>query len=130
MRSLATGRIYESLAALPAGMVIPAEIAAQLTYSAPEQRLYWAGPMTAEQEKLLLTLNTGAAWQTAIAGIIQRMRDEIITNSILRLKNRLLGSQNQLRTAVQRYENLLDGATWRSRSTTRLGMKSAPWPRP
>lgn len=108
VRSLSAQRIFESLDALPPGVTIPPELAPQLIYNAAEKRLYWIGVMSEAQERQLLALHPGDAWQRAVGGLINRLRAEILTRAILQLQSRLLSSQNQLRNAERNYQNALD----------------------
>jgi len=109
VKSLIQRRIHEPLDALPAGIKIPPSLNAQLTYSAAQKRLYWKGPMSEVQERLLLSLSSDPAWLRAVTGLVNRMRVEIRDQNTLQLQSSLLSSQNALRSAERNYQNLLDG---------------------
>ncbi|GAB4146583.1 MAG: hypothetical protein Tsb009_19360 [Planctomycetaceae bacterium] len=108
IQSIIRRRIFVPLDALPANLQIPQNLAGQLIYNAAEKRLYWRGPMSEAQERLLDALSNDNNWKTAIAALTKRLRSETLTQDMLQLQSRLLSSENRLRAAEQNYQDLLD----------------------
>jgi outer membrane protein TolC len=108
VKSLIQLRIFEPLAALPAGIQIPPSLSGQLSYSAAKKRLYWKGPMGDVQERLLLSLSSDLNWKRAAAGLVGRMRTDVRDSNILRLQSNLLSSENSVRSAEVQYRTALD----------------------
>jgi outer membrane protein TolC len=63
---------YETLNALPQGIVFPPNVSGQIRFSPLEQRLYFRGRMSLRQQQTLLGLSVDPAYQTALQGLIQR----------------------------------------------------------
>lgn len=108
IRNLSQRRVYEPLTTLPANIVIPPSLQKLLIFNAAEKRLYWYGPLSEQQQKLLFSLSNDAAWKTAINGLSKRLRAETLTQDMLQLKSRLLRSQNRLRAVEQALQDRLD----------------------
>lgn len=108
VRELIRRRIFEPLESLPAGFKIPPTLEGQLEYSADDKRLYWRGPMTDRQARILVGLSRDAVWEAAASALVNRLRAETRTNDVLQLQSRLLNSRNSLRAAEQNYRNILD----------------------
>ena len=108
IRGLIRRRIYEPLAALPAGVKFPPLLADQAEYSGDDKRLYWRGPMSERQAEQLVGLSRDPSWQVAAAALVSRLRAETRTNQVLQLQSRLVNSQNSLRAAERRYNDTVD----------------------
>lgn len=108
IRGLIRRRIYEPLAALPAGVKFPPLLADQAEYSANDKRLYWRGPMSERQAEQFVGLSRDPAWQIAASGLVNRLRAETRTNQVLQLQSRLVSSQNSLRAAERSYNDTVD----------------------
>lgn len=102
-------QIYRAnLDALPPGLEIPEILRGQLEYNAVEKELIYRGPLTEEQERVLLSLSQNAAVRAAAADIVEQIRVVGATLDELQLQSQLASSRNQLRDQQVALQNNLD----------------------
>lgn len=93
---------------LPAGLVIPPELAGQLEYRADLKRLLWRGPMNARQEEIIRNLSDEPAFQAAVLGMVQSLRTTVAPLDVLQLQASLASSINRLRGQQRSFQDSLD----------------------
>ena len=105
--------VREPLAAIPAGLVFPPELADLIEYDADGQELIWRGTppdggITDEQVQQLLSLSDDPAYQRAVGEIQSRLTTKTVSLDVLRLQSDLANSINNLRQQQANLQDALD----------------------
>ncbi len=102
------GAIREPLVALPPGLEFPESVRDNIEFDAEKGELIWYGPMSPEQQEIMLTLSNDPVYQATVGELVQRLTLETVTLDVLNLKSSLANSINRLRSQEQGLQDRLD----------------------
>lgn len=100
--------VRQSLANMPEALNLPEDIAPRVRYDDNLRELLWTGDMTEAERDTLLAASDEPAWRVAVAELAFKIQSEVVTLDVAQLLTRYAQSEQQLLSAEQRLQDLVD----------------------
>lgn len=100
--------VRQALTKMPEGLNLPDHLAPRVRYEEDSQELFWNGGMTDAERDALLAASDDPAWRTAVGELAFKIQSEVVTLDVAQLLTRYAQSEQQLLSAEQRLQDLVD----------------------
>lgn len=100
--------VRQSLEKMPETLNLPDDLAPRVRYEEDSKELFWNGGMTDAERDALLAASDDPAWRVAVGELAFKIQSEVVTLDVAQLLTRYAQSEQQLLSAEQRLQDLVD----------------------